>query len=377
MRAAPPRRRGAISPAGEVVGIEDPHQQAGVGHRRPACRRGRSRPARGPSPRCRDRRARRRSGEIETMLPPPAPTLEISVESALMTRSCSSSKVLLTNGWPSTTSEMSVEVPPTSQQIRLRSPIARAERRARHRPRGGPGEDDPKRLLERLRPRQERRRAVGEVERAGEARRAQLGVELVRVAGEDQLHEDVDDGRRRARVLLRERRGLRGDRDRRRRAPRTSCDELAQAALVRVVDVGVDQADRDALDVAAREHLELGARLVLVEREVDAAVGEQPLHDAAAQVARHQRPRRVAERAPPRRVGLGCRRAPDAAAVEHVAVTLGGQEGDLRQGPGDDRVEPHRARVVEHLVARRCRGAARPRRPARRGRPRRSRPWSR
>ena len=249
-----------------------------------------------------------------------------------------------------------------------------AERRARHRPRGGTGEDDPERLLERLRPGQERRRAVGEVERAGEARRAQLGVELVGVAGEDQLHEDVDHGRRGARVLLRERRGLRRDRHGDVRSE-DLVGELAQAPLVRVVDVGVDQADRDALDVAAPQHLELGARLLLVEREIDAAVGEQPLDDPAAQVARDERPRRVAERAPPRRVGLRGRRAPDAAAVEHVAVALGGQEGDLRQGPRDHRVEPDRARVVEDRRARRRRGAARPRRPARPGRPRRSRPW--
>ena len=72
------------------------------------------------------------------MLPPPAPTLEICVESALMIRSCSSSKVLSTNGFPSTTSEMSVDVPPTSQQRRLRSPVASPKRMLETVPAAGP-----------------------------------------------------------------------------------------------------------------------------------------------------------------------------------------------------------------------------------------------
>ena len=48
-------------------------------------------------------------------------------------------------------------------------------------------------------------------------------------------------------------------------SPELLVDQLAQPLLVGGVDVGVEQADRDALDVAALEHLELLARLVLVE----------------------------------------------------------------------------------------------------------------
>ena len=72
------------------------------------------------------------------MLPPPAPTLEISTESALMIRSCSSSNVLLTNGRPSTISETSVDVPPTSAQRRLPSPIASPSRALEIVPAAGP-----------------------------------------------------------------------------------------------------------------------------------------------------------------------------------------------------------------------------------------------
>jgi hypothetical protein len=45
--------------------------------------------------------------------------------------------------------------------------------------------------------------------------------------------------------------------------------------------------------------------------------------------------------------------------VQHVAVALGGEEADLRQVPGDDRVEAVGARVVEdrHVVDAEAAGA--------------------
>ena len=73
---------------------------------------------------------------------------------------------------------MSVEVPPTSQQSRLPSPSASPSRVLEIVPGGGAGEDDAERLLERLVPGQQRRRAVGEVELAVEAELAQVAVEL-------------------------------------------------------------------------------------------------------------------------------------------------------------------------------------------------------
>ena len=83
---------------GEAAGLEDAHQQACVGSPSVACRRVRSRRVPGSAPALAGPTTTSPDGEIETMLPPPAPTLEISVASALMTRSCSSSNVLLTNG---------------------------------------------------------------------------------------------------------------------------------------------------------------------------------------------------------------------------------------------------------------------------------------
>ena len=122
---------------GEPVRVENAHQQArvrngwlgaappvagGPGHR--AC-------AAGPN---RDVAGRRDRNDAAS----PAPTLEISTESALMMRSCSSSNVLLTNGWPSTISETSVDVPPTSAQSRLPSPIASPRRALEIVPAAGP-----------------------------------------------------------------------------------------------------------------------------------------------------------------------------------------------------------------------------------------------
>jgi hypothetical protein len=127
--------------------------------------------------------------------------------------------------------------------------------------------------------------------------------------------------------------------------------QLAQLFLVGRVDVGVEQADGHPLYVAAAQHRQLAAGLVGVERAQLAAVGEHPLDHAATQVAGHQRARGIAERAPPGGVGLPVERAADRAAVEDVPEALGGEEGHLRQPAGDDRVEPHRARVVEHRAA--------------------------
>ena len=64
------------------------------------------------------------------------------------------------------------------------------------------GEHDPERLRQRIAPRHQRGRAIGEVELAGKPERPQLLVELAGVAAEHQLHHHVDHRRRRARILL-------------------------------------------------------------------------------------------------------------------------------------------------------------------------------
>ena len=114
------------------------------------------------------------------------------------------------------------------------------------------------------------------------------------------------------------------------------------------VDVGVEQADRHALHVTAREDRELPPRVVLVKLGHHAAVGEDPLGDAPAQVAWDQRPGAVAERPAPARVGLRVERPPQPALHEYVAEALGGQERHLGEAASDDRVEPSGAGVVEH-----------------------------
>ena len=283
------------------------------------------------------------------MLPPPAPTLEISTESALITRSCSRSNVLLTNGCPSTISETSVEVPPTSAQSRLPSPIASPSLALEIVPAAGPA----KTILNGCSSASVQGSKVAaqsaKLRSPLEPELAQVAVEVVGVLREDALHEDVDDGCRRAGVLLRQRRRLGRDRDR--DLAERVVDELSQPLLMARVDVRVEQADRDPFHVAAPEDVELLPHLHFVEAMHHAAVRQDPLADPAPEVPRHERPGRIAERATPARVGLPVERTPNATAVEHVAEPLGREERDLRQLPGDDGVEPHRARVVEDRAA--------------------------
>ena len=127
--------------------------------------------------------------------------------------------------------------------------------------------------------------------------------------------------------------------------------QLAQPLLVAPVDVGVEQADGHALHVTALENRELPPGVVLVELGHHAAVGEDPLGDAPAQVAWDQRSGAVAERPTPARVGLRVERSPQPALDQDVPEALGGQERHLGQAAGDDRVDAGRAGVVEHRAA--------------------------
>ena len=264
------------------------------------------------------------------MLPPPAPTLEISVESALMIRSCSSSNVLLTNGSPSTTSETSVDVPPTSQQSRFRLAERLAERVLEIVPAAGPAKTIRNGCSSASRQGSSVAAQSAKLSSPSKPSARELGVELARVVGEDELHEDVDDRRRRARVLLGERRGLGGDRDR--DVAEHLAGELARAAARGRVDVGVEQADRDALDAAALEHLELRAGAWPRRAAAARCRRRASARDAAAQVARHERPRGVAERAAPARVGLARRAAARRGRGRACRGALGGQEARSSAG---------------------------------------------
>ena len=79
-------------------------------------------------------------------------------------------------------------------------------------------------------------------------------------------------------------------------SPSSSSTSSSESLLVGRVDVAVEQADRDALDAAAPEHLDLGPGLVLVERDEHLAGGGDALFHAPSQVPRDQRRRAVGER---------------------------------------------------------------------------------
>ena len=191
-RAARRREVEAHLAAREGVGVEDPHQQASVGDRRLACRRARSRPAPDPTPALPGPTRTSPECEIETI------AAAARADARDLGRERVDDQVVLelegvVDERLAADHQRDVGRGPAdvaADQVGLAHRLA--QRDARHRAGGGAGEDDPKRLLERLVPGQQRRRAIGEVERAGEAVRAQLRVELVRVAREDQLHEDVD-----------------------------------------------------------------------------------------------------------------------------------------------------------------------------------------
>ena len=162
--------------AEEAVAVEDAHQQCRVRHRRTiaalaVARWSREAPAES-GPTCTSP-----VGVMETMLPPPAPRVTMSVDSALTRRSCSSSKVVFTQGWPSITTLMSHDVPPTSAQIRLPSPMYPPKWALLTVPAAGPPDDESVRALHRVVRRQQPCGAIGEVQLTSEAERAQALLE--------------------------------------------------------------------------------------------------------------------------------------------------------------------------------------------------------
>ena len=211
---------------------------------------------------------------------------------------------------------------------------------------GGTGKDDLERPLHRRFGIEQLGGAIGVVEAALEAHLAQAAVKLAGIVAVDVAHEHVDHGRRCARIFLGERRDV--ARDRARDVTQLLAYQLGEAALVRRIDVSVDQADRDCGYAAFAKHGELRAGLLLVQRDQHLAIAEHAFGDPAAQVAGYEWARRVAERPTPVRVGLFRGWAPRAAAVEHVALPDRSQEADLGQLAGNDRVEPVGAGMVEH-----------------------------
>jgi hypothetical protein len=80
--------------------------------------------------------------------------------------------------------------------------------------------------------------------------------------------------------------------------------EVTQTRLVPRIDIGIQETNGYADDMAALEHVELTARLDLVQLEEDVPIGEDALRDPTTQVPWYQRTSGVSERPPPARVGL-------------------------------------------------------------------------
>ncbi len=231
-----------------------------------------------------------------------------------------------------------------TEQVPLADDFAKMS--AAHGSRSGAREHHPEGVRHRVRRGHEVRGAVGEVELARKARRAKPGVESLGVLLVDDLHEHIDQGGRRAGVFFCERRDLAGDRTG--NVAQLLAHQLAQPSFVGVVHVGVQQADRDALDIAATEDLDLLSRLGLVERRKHLARGGHAFGDAAAQIALDQRSHGIAKGPPPGRVGHRRAGSPATPHVGDVAVPQRREESDLGERTRDDRVESVGARVVEH-----------------------------
>ena len=170
--------------AREAVGIEDAHQQAGIGQRRrgaAAAVAGRARVGAGAG-RPDEHVARRRDRDDAAAAGPDAAHLGregVDDEVVLELERVADDRAAVAH--ERDVGRRAADV--AADQLGFAERLSQA--RARDRPCGRPGEDDPERLLERLLPGKQRRGAVGEVELTREAQPAQLAVELGRVVGVD------------------------------------------------------------------------------------------------------------------------------------------------------------------------------------------------
>ncbi|OGL13923.1 MAG: hypothetical protein A3F92_02765 [Candidatus Rokubacteria bacterium RIFCSPLOWO2_12_FULL_71_22] len=128
--------------------------------------------------------------------------------------------------------------------------------------------------------------------------------------------------------------------------------ERRQALLVRRVQVGVQEADRERRDAARAELAHGPARVGLVERRAHRAVRQDPLGHLADQPARHQRRGLLDLQI----VDLVALLAPD---DQHVAEAARGQESDAARLALDDDVRAERRAV--HDLGRVAPGHAAPR----------------
>ncbi len=139
-----------------------------------------------------------------------------------------------------------------------------------------------------------RQSAAGQhqVERAGHAELGELRFEIAQIAPHQRLHIGVGAGRREALELAHLRRHLGGKRDAQPGHARQQ--QLAEAALMLRVGVGMDQADGDAFDAVRLQ--DLGDDAVdrgFIERDQHLALRAGALDDLDTHMARHERLRQI------------------------------------------------------------------------------------
>ena len=189
---------------------------------------------------------------------------------------------------------------------------------------------------------------------AFDAERAQTRLETLQIAAGEALHVDVGKRGRGAVVLA----DLGDDLAGQRAADlgRVRPQQLADRLLVRRIAIAVQQAYRDGLDALGAQSVDQAQHLVRVERRQHAAVGEKPLVQLEAQMARRQRGRPLHEQI----VHVVAVLAPDLDGVAKAA--RGDQRGAralaLDQGVGEQRGAVHHvgdrgrghARLLENLA---------------------------
>ena len=224
--AWPPRRRASSARRGSLR-VEAAEHEVRVGHRRLACRRGRSRRARDRRRRSRARRAARRPRRRERAA---AGADRVDVDHGISSGKPSSAVSDETSGWPSTTRRRRSSSRPCRRRSGCGRPSSARERDAADRAADRPGE-------QRLHGSLARRRAVTmppfdciTCSGTPSPRVVQLALEAREVAAHDRRHVGVEHGRRGALVLapLARRPGARARR--RRRAPRAGSPRRAARA---------------------------------------------------------------------------------------------------------------------------------------------------
>ena len=173
-------------------------------------------------------------------------------------------------------------------------------------------------------------------------RRRELGLQVVDVLLHARTHVGVSNGCHRALVLLHLRHHV--GRQRHGDAGQLLEGDFLDPPFVLVVGVGVDQRDRQRLDVLRAQRLQLLPQVRLIERPHDLALGAHALVGLDRARQRRHRQRLVVDHP-----AAEAARHEAARDLQHLAVTLGRDQTAARAGAGQDRVGRNR-RAVHHVV---------------------------